>query len=74
MGPTSTVEAIQRIYSLTACGLTVLCGAVSLWVERMLFRRAEYRREATIAAVVGWLYLIGGPLFYVTLWVLGQWT
>lgn len=67
------VRGVERTFTGAAYGLTVACGLLTIMVERFLYRRRGYRREAAITAFVGWLYVLGGTLVYLTLWLLRQW-
>jgi hypothetical protein len=67
------VEEISRIYSGAAYGLTVISGLLTIMVERFLYVRRGYRREAAITAFIGWLYVIGGTLLFLVLWLWKQW-
>jgi hypothetical protein len=67
------VEGFERTYTGMAFGLTLFCGLLTIMVERFLYKRRGYEREATISAFIGWTYVLGGTLVYLTLWILRQW-
>lgn len=73
MSPLTVVEAIDRIYTTPAYMITLISGLLSIMLERFLFVRRGYRREAAINAAVGWTYLIGGTVLYFALWLLHRW-
>jgi hypothetical protein len=66
------VESLQRAYTGEAFALTILSGFLTIMGERFLYRRRGYMREATITAVIGWSYVIGGALLYVTVMILDR--
>lgn len=72
MGLKGLVQAVSRTYTAIAFVLTVYCGLMTIMVERYLYRRRGYKREATITAWIGWTYVGGGVLLYVTLLVLNE--
>jgi hypothetical protein len=67
------MEGIERIYSAAAFGLTVFSGLLTIMVERFIYVRRGYRREAAITAFIGWTYVIGGTLLYLGLRLWKQW-
>lgn len=67
------VDALTRTYTGVAFALTLLSGLLTIMVERFLYVRRRYKREAAITAVIGWTYVIGGTAFYMVLWFLSQW-
>lgn len=67
-------EGLERTFSGTAFAVTVVSGLLSIMVERFLFMRRGYKREAAINAYIGWTYIIGGTLLYLGVRMLKQWT
>jgi hypothetical protein len=59
------VEQAHRIFSSTAYMVMLLSGLLTVTMERYLFRRRNYPRDAAVTAVFGWTYIIGGTLFYI---------
>lgn len=66
------VEALGEVYTGFAFALVIFSGLLTIMVERYLYRRGGYKNEAAISAAIGWTYVLGGTLFYLTLWVLRQ--
>ncbi len=73
MGLRQAVRAIADTFDGIAYFLTFLCGLLTIMVERYLYRRRNYAREARITAVVGWSYVAGGSLLYLLLTALLAW-
>lgn len=66
------VEIIERTYTGMAYFLVLFCGLLTVMGERFLYARRRYQREATITAVIGWTYIVGGTLVYLVVRILGQ--
>lgn len=64
------LEILARTYSGTAFGLTLFSGLLTIMAERFLYARRGYKREAAIAAFIGWSYVVGGMLLFLVLWIL----
>lgn len=67
------VEGAGQIFTGAAYGLMVLCGLLSIMVERFMYVRRGYKREAAINAFIGWFYVLGGTLLYGGLWLIKKW-
>lgn len=67
------MDVVLRIYTGFAALLTVVSGLLSVMMERYLYKRRGYHREAAVAAAIGWTYIIGGPLVYIALLIVRQW-
>lgn len=67
------VESLSRTYTGYAFLLTFVSGLLTIMVERYLYRRRGYRREAAVTAFFGWTYVIGGSLLYLLLFMLRLW-
>jgi hypothetical protein len=63
------VEGTGQIFTGAAYGVTVICGLLSIMVERFVYMRRGYKREAAINAFIGWFYILGGTLLYLVLWM-----
>lgn len=66
------LEMARRSFTGIAFTVTVSSGLLTIMVERFLYRRRKYNREATITAVLGWSYVIGGTLAYLLLLMISQ--
>ncbi|HYF95600.1 MAG TPA: CLC_0170 family protein [Symbiobacteriaceae bacterium] len=61
------LEGLQQAYTASALAITIFSGLLTLMVERFLYARRGYKREAAVTAFFGWLYVGGGPLLYLVL-------
>jgi hypothetical protein len=68
----TTIESIRNTFSDIAYALTLLSGLLTITMERYLFRRRNYRREAKLTAFIGWTYVLGGTLLRILLLILDQ--
>ncbi|HLO02207.1 MAG TPA: CLC_0170 family protein [Symbiobacteriaceae bacterium] len=66
----AVVNMMSGTFSGMAYALTLLSGLLTITVERYLFRRRNYKREAKLTAVIGWTYVVGGTVLYLLLSVL----
>ncbi|HLN64403.1 MAG TPA: CLC_0170 family protein [Symbiobacteriaceae bacterium] len=73
MGLGQAVRVIADTFDGIAYFLTFLCGLLTIMVERYLYRRRNYAREARITAIVGWSYVVGGSLLYLLVATLQAW-
>jgi hypothetical protein len=64
--------AAQDLYTGRAYALTLLSGILTITIERYLFRRRNYQREAKVTAVFGWAYVIGGTVLYLLIALLSR--
>lgn len=64
------VERVLETFTGWAYALTLLSGLLTITVERYLFRRRNYKREAKLTAVIGWTYVVGGSLVFLVLVIL----
>lgn len=69
----SIVEGMTETFTGFAYALTFFAGLLTIAVERFLYRRGGYLKEATITAVIGWTYVVGGTLLYLVLQLLRPW-
>ena len=58
------LERVHGTFSGMAYALTLLSGILTITMERYLFRRRGYKREAKLTAIIGWTYVIGGTVLY----------
>lgn len=66
------VEQVGTLFTGRAYVLTVLSGLLTITMERYLYRRRDYEREARVCAFFGWTYLIGGTALYVLVVILNR--
>lgn len=64
---------VVRIFTAIACALMIVSGLLTVMMERYLYKRRGYHREAAVAAAIGWTYIIGAPLAYIAVQILKAW-
>ena len=67
------MDVVVRIYTGMAASLIVLSGLLVVMMERYLYKRRGYHREAAVSAAIGWTYIISGPLAYIAVHVMRPW-
>lgn len=66
------LETMHGTFSGVAYTLTVAAGLLTITVERYLYRRRDYKREAKLSAIIGWTYVLGGTLLYLLLAIVSR--
>lgn len=66
-------ELLTRLFTSVALGLTLFSGLLTIMLERFLYAKRGYKKEARITAVIGWTYVGGGTLLFITLRVMSGW-
>lgn len=65
-------DGLERTYTGFAFGVTILSGLLTIMVERFVYRRRGYKREAAITSWIGWFYVLGGTALYLALLILAR--
>ncbi|KPU27458.1 hypothetical protein TR13x_05145 [Caloranaerobacter sp. TR13] len=66
----SVINEFKELYSLYMAFLVVFIGFFTYFVDGVYLRAKGNMKESSLAKIIGIIYIIGGPLFYVLIRIL----
>ncbi|WP_069650509.1 CLC_0170 family protein [Caloranaerobacter ferrireducens] len=66
----SVINELKELYSLYMVFLVVFIGLFTYFADGIHLKTKGNIKESTLAKIIGIVYIIGGPLFYVLLKIL----